>query len=317
MKSGRGEPVGKVQPKLPVIEGREAFIAKQHGIRDDHHAPRTEWSRADHARTRRVRLLRRLPRDPRVAFRHAPARPVKTRARRGVTERRIGRGHGQNPLGIFMRARRAIEDFPVLDPQPRRREQLVQIVAVFVVLVFRDDEQPAARAHPRQHVPRFLRRKRGRVPRSRPLPARIARMREHEHVRPGERLRRQRRVDVSRHGKIPPRQLLRRALVGGVRGVFRLHLTRAPGGDRPAFAVEFVEEHAREFSLREVRFHTRKLNAPRRFAATISHGQPSAARSLSTMICTSFLNFVCGSQPSFAFAFAGSPMSKSTSAGRS
>ncbi len=42
-----------------------------------------------------------------------------------------------------------------------------------------------------------------------------------------------------------------------------------------------------------------------------------ALRSASTMIFTSSSNFVCGSQPSFAFALSKLPMSRSTSAGRS
>ena len=43
----------------------------------------------------------------------------------------------------------------------------------------------------------------------------------------------------------------------------------------------------------------------------------SISRSASTMICTSSLNRTFGSQPRIFFAFAGSPMSISTSAGRS
>ncbi len=42
-----------------------------------------------------------------------------------------------------------------------------------------------------------------------------------------------------------------------------------------------------------------------------------ALRSASTMIFTRLSNFVCGSQPSLAFALSKLPMSKSTSAGRS
>ena len=202
-----------VQPELPVIMFADVLVAEEQRIRDDDDAPAPEFRAADHARIRWVGLRRSAPRCPRAVLHRAGSCAEKTRARSEVAERRAGRGHCENPLGISRHASAAVENARVLDVQPDGREQGVQVVAVFVVLVFRHHEQAAARAHPREHGGDFLRRKRGRAGGSRTLPARIARVQQREHVRTGEELFREWKVAVAEDFKITPRKKVRCARI--------------------------------------------------------------------------------------------------------
>src|SRR5947207_2023088 len=83
------------------------------------------------------------------------------------------------------------------------------------------------------------------------FPFRIAGMQEDQHVRPPQAVRVQWRIDIPHDLKIPTCEFIRRVLIRRVGGIFWLHLSRAFAGNGPTFAVELVEEDARQLALRE------------------------------------------------------------------
>ena len=155
-----------------------------------------------------------------------------------------GSGGAQNPLRVLMRAVGAIEHLSVRDAQAHRGEQLVEVVAVFVVFVFAHDQQSAAGLDKPENCRDFIPAKhRGGVPGG-VFPFRIAGMQQDQHVRVFEERGVQGGVEVAGHGEFPAVQGLSRPGVGGVGRILRLHLPGARGADRPAFTVELVEDDA-------------------------------------------------------------------------
>jgi hypothetical protein len=202
-KRGRGEPVHDIQPKLRVPVRADALIAEKHGVRDHHDAPLAKPGANDQTGLRRIRARRSLPRELRVrSRRHNPTRAVEARVLDAVRERRAAVRLAEKPLGVFMDARGAVDGCAVFDPQSGGREKVVEIVAVFVVLVFRDHQQPAARADKRKDARDLARGQHRRAPRSGALPARVARVRQHQHTGPGERGTFERFRQIAGHGEI-------------------------------------------------------------------------------------------------------------------
>ena len=203
-----------IQPKLLVPVRADALIAEKHGIRHDHHAPCTQARGGDQPRIGRIRARRSPPRELRVRpCRRDPARAVKARLRDAVGQRRAAVRLAEKPLRVVMNARRAINGRAALDPQPGRRKQVVEIVAIFLVLILRDHEQPAARADKGKDVRDLARREHGRTARGRALPARVARVQQHEHPGPGERGTFQRPREMAGDGEIARGEQIGGALI--------------------------------------------------------------------------------------------------------
>ena len=72
-------------------------------------------------------------------------------------KRQIGYGFSNDPFRILVSAGSAIKDSTVLNPQSRCREQVVEIVRVFVVFVFGNYEQPASGSNPTEDAFDLLR----------------------------------------------------------------------------------------------------------------------------------------------------------------
>ncbi len=151
-----------------------------------------------------------------------------------------------------MEASCAIEDHPIFHSQSGGGEQVVQVVAVFRVLVFRDEQEPSSRPDEIEDGLRLRRGKCGRAAGHSPFPARIARVDEGEDAGARERGAVQRTFAMAGHDEVSVCQGIGGILIRGIDRVFRLHFASALRGDRPAFTMGLVEENARHLALRGI-----------------------------------------------------------------
>ena len=131
----------------------------------------------------------------------------------------------------------------VLDADAEPRQQVVEVVAVLVLLGLAEDDQAAAGADELVDRVELVVGEPWRAAVGRGLPPRVGRMGDDEDVGFAEGLG-ERAVDVRCDGEVVRGERRGGAGVGGVLGVGRLHARGLVGARGPRLAVGLVEEHS-------------------------------------------------------------------------
>ncbi len=132
------------------------------------------------------------------------------------------------------------------DRDAEAAEQLLQVVAVLVLVALPQHDQPAAAADERLDQVELLRAEPRRPGAGHALGAPLGRVRDHQHVTGTQHVAGERSAGVGVHVVATTDELLRRQGVAGVGGVDRVDRPRRLGAEAPGLAVGLVEHQARE-----------------------------------------------------------------------
>ena len=252
---GRRGPVTQVQPQRAVVELVDAVVAEQVGVgeHDDPPLPvrRGHDQRGSRDRRRRVRAREH---DGAVAARDR-RRPVQ--AGRVHAREQIATATASPALQVGEHPARSahvvlvVLDGVVLEMQPEPLQQLVEVVAVLVLLGLAEHDQPAAARDERLDRVELGGAQPRRPGSGRPLPARVRRMRDHEHAGAGQRLLGQRPLGVGARRRSRARRARpRRARTTRRRDGRAASRARARGGSSTPRCGPRRRRHGRAFRIR-------------------------------------------------------------------
>ena len=260
-------PVHEVEPQRLVVELADAVVAEQVGVGEDGDVPvAVPGDRGEGCAGRAGGV--------RGAGEHAGA--VGERERAGAVE--AGAVHAGEEVDVGVAVLAAVElgehprggvvvvlvvlDRAVLDADAEPREQVVEVVAVLVLLGLAEDDQAAARADELVDRVELVVGEPWRAAVGRGLPPRVGGVGDDEDVGFAEGLG-ERAVDVRGDGEVVRGERRGGASVGGVLGVGRLHARGLVGARGPRLAVGLVEEHSGSFWRHRIRhIPVQKLGPP-------------------------------------------------------
>ncbi len=273
-RAGARGPRHGVDPQRPVVELVDRVVAEEVGVGQHDDAPGADL-RAHRQRGRggigeRARAREHPhalgPGGPRRLDLVDRARAVETglpdAGEHALARRDVAAGEvGEHPGGHSVVPVRAVVARHAAHGQPETTQQLVEVVAVFVLVTLGEDDEPAATAHIRLDGVE-LRRLQPRRPRARAaLGPLLGRVGDDEHVGLVQGLRGQRTLRVCLDIGAAGTQGRRRQRVARVRRLGRVDARRDLRVQRPGVAVGLVEKNLREDALAPGG-HSRHLTPP-------------------------------------------------------